>query len=135
MLNQSKEQVSRNGKRPRVAYREVLADVVQHYGEETEAIGDAPSPYKRSRTSLYRAYNHKFPTIPSFADLPNHPQFHVSMGRVPWILANNVTDQILILVTPDDLSLLHGSNYWVADGNFDYRPPGFAPGFMPQCTF
>ncbi len=33
VLNQSKEQISRNGKRPRVEYREVLADVVQQYGE------------------------------------------------------------------------------------------------------
>ncbi len=96
VLNQSKEQVSGNGKCPRLAHREVLADVAQHYGEEAEAIGDAIGPYKRRR-SLYRAYNHKLPTIPTLADLPNHPQFHVSMEGDLWILANNVADQIFIL--------------------------------------
>ncbi len=30
-----------------------------------------------------------------------------------------------MLATDEDLALLHGSDHWVADGNFDFQPKGF----------
>ncbi len=57
--DQSKDDVKRMGKRPRLAYRDALADAHHQFGDEeaenitTAAIGD----FKRRKTSLYRAYN------------------------------------------------------------------------------
>ncbi len=30
-----------------------------------------------------------------------------------------------MLATDEDLALLHGSDHWIADGNFDFQPKGF----------
>ncbi len=49
-----------------------------------------------------------------------------SLEGVPWILALNVDRHLLLLESEHDIVLLHGSELWVDDGNFDYQPNGFA---------
>ncbi len=49
----------------------------------------------------------------------------VAVDRNPWILALNVGRGMFMLATDDDLALLHGSDHWIADGNFDFQPKDF----------
>ncbi len=68
-MNESKEEIRRTGKRPRVAYREALTNVNERFSEEAEGIENAIGHFGKSRSSFYRAYNKKFPIIPTLTDL------------------------------------------------------------------
>ncbi len=44
-----------------------------------------------------------------------------------WLLFGlNVERNLLLLASEHDMALLHRSQLWVGDGNFDYQPNGFA---------
>ncbi len=125
VLNESKEEVRRTGKRPRVAYRDVLADVQDRFADEADEVQGAIGHFGKSRTSFYRAYNKKFPVIPTLADLEQNEEMQLATDGNPWILALNVGRGLLMLATDQDLALLHRSDHWVEDGNFDFQPKGF----------
>ncbi len=52
-------------------------------------------------------------------------QLQDSIEGIPWILRSDVEANLLMLASDHDVALLHGSDVWVADGNFDYQPLGF----------
>ncbi len=81
---------------------------------------------KRRKMSLYREYNKKYPVVPTLQELQNCAQLQTSLEGVPWILHSDVQLNLLVLAMVNDLSLLHGSEVWVGDGNFDYQLNMFA---------
>ncbi len=123
---ESKEEVKRTAKRPRLAYRDAMANVAHRFADEdAENIAAAVGDFKRWKTSLYRAYNAKYPVLRNLVELENCEQLRTSIEGIPWILRTDVQSNLLVIASEHDLSLLHGSDLWVADGNFDYQPNGF----------
>ncbi|MCP4605156.1 MAG: hypothetical protein GY847_32325 [Proteobacteria bacterium] len=104
-----------------------MADVANRFNpEEADNVTAAIGEFKRRKTSLYRAYNKKYPVVRTLQELQNYAQLQTSLEGVPLILHSDVQLNLLVLATEHDLSLLHGSEVWVGDGNFDYRPILFA---------
>ncbi len=127
LLKEKREEITRSGKRPRTAYREVLSDVAQRLDpEEAQEVERHLGAFKRRRSGFYKAYNRKFPAISTLQELENCDELQVTAGGEQWILALNVEENVLLLATDADLQLLHQSDCWVADGNFDYQPPAFS---------
>ncbi len=127
VLNESKDHITKTGKRPRVAYREAMVEAERRFeGEDAENVAAAVGEFKRRKTSLYRAYNKKYPPIRTLEELRTCDILQESIEGIPWILRSDVQANLLLLASDHDIAVLHGSDLWVADGNFDYQPVGFA---------
>ncbi len=70
-------------------------------------------------------HNKKYPPIRTLEELVDCEQLQTSVDGDPWLLMVDAEELLVIVATGHDLALLHASDHWIADGNFDFQPPMF----------